>query len=499
MVHYKDLRSHLRRLAELGEVQPIDAEVDWMLEMGAITRRTMDLRLPAPLFNRVKGCPPGFRALGAPGGLSKVDRLKYARVLTALGLGESESPTKIVENLAAARSRSGIKPTVVDKEAAPCKQVVLKGEQVDLTKFPVPWIHGHDNGRYLQTYGLNVIKTPDGTWTNWSINRMQLLSPRRLGCLIPPNQHLGIIHAQWKALGKPSPIAIAFGVEPAAPFVGGMPLPEQMDEVDFLGAYFGEPIDLTPAETVDLLVPASAEIVVEGYISPSETDFEGPMDEYPGYVGDKGSPKPVLNVTAVTHRTDPILVFSCAGAPVDENHTGWGLPHSAEILHLLRDRAGLPVEMCWMTPESACHLMVIALAPSWHEATGQSSKEIGQEIGEAVFASKAGFGVAKIVLVENNIDVTNVEELCWAFSSRAHPEHGEILFRQEAQNALPVFLDPDEKHAFRAVKVIHNALLADRFEPEGRPIKSDFRRGWPADLQEKVLARWAEYGFAVSQ
>lgn len=495
MTRYKDLRSHIELLQQIGEIQTIDVEVDWMLEMGAVTRRTMDLRLPAPLFNAIKGCDKGFRALGAPGGLSKVDVQKYSRVTTAFGLDKDASPLEVVRTLAATRSRALVKPVTVEAQSAACKKFVVTGNDVDLTKFPVPWIHRHDNGRYLQTYGLNIVKSPDGSWSNWSINRMQMLDGQKLGCLIPPNQHLGIIHAQWKALGKPTPIAIAFGVEPALPFIGGMPLPQGMDEIEFLGSYFGEPIELVKAETVDLLVPATAEIIVEGFISHDETAFEGPMDEYPGYVGYKGSLKPVLNVSAITHRENPILVFSCAGAPVDENHTGWGIPHSAEILHLLRDVTSLPVDICWMVPESACHLMVIALDPAWHELSGLSSIDISKAIGEAVFASKAGFGVAKIVLVENDIDVTNVEELCWAFSSRAHPEHGEILFPQEAQNALPVFLDPDEKHTFRAMKVIHNALLADRFEHDNRPVKSDFSRGWSQETQRLVLDRWTSYGF----
>jgi 4-hydroxy-3-polyprenylbenzoate decarboxylase len=124
-----------------------------------------------------------------------------------------------------------------------------------------------------------------------------------------------------------------------------------------------------------------------------------------------------------------------------------------------------------------------------------NSKELCQKIGDLIFASKAGFGVAKAVVLENDIDVTNVEELCWAFASRAQPEHGEIYFPQRAQNALPVFLDPDEKHTFKAMKIIHNALLADRFELGSRPLKSDFQRGWPPETQKLVLERWVEYGF----
>lgn len=490
--HIRDLRAFLAQLEAIGDLQRIDREVDWNLEMGAITRRSMDLRAPAPLFERIRGIEPGFRAFGAPGGLCANAKHKYARVNLALGLPPDSPPLEIVRMLAAARARPVIPPRVVS--SAPCKEHVMRGEAVDLLRLPTPLIHGHDGGRYLQTYGLNIVRTPDGSWTNWSINRMMLLDGKRLGCLIPPNQHIGIIHAKWRALGEPTPIAIALGTEPGLPYVGGMPIPEGMDEAAFLGAYFGEPLEVVRAETSQILVPATAEIIVEGFISPTETAMEGPMDEYPGYVGDKGSPKPVLHVTAITHRHQPILPFSTAGAPVDENHTGWGLPHAAETLYLLQSR-GEPIEMAWMVLESACHWLVVAAAPDWHERTGLDSKAFAERIGRTIFASKAGFGVAKILMVENDIDVSNVDEVVWAFASRAHPAHGEVYFKDEAQNALPVFLDPDEKHTFRTVKVIHNCLLADRFPPAERPKRSDLRNGWPAEVREHVLAHWNDYGY----
>jgi UbiD family decarboxylase len=154
---------------------------------------------------------------------------------------------------------------------APCKENVLTGDAVDLLRFPTPLIHGADGGRYIQTFGLNIVRTPDGAWTNWSVNRMIQLDRNRIACLIPPNQHRGIIHAKGKERGEPTPVAVALGVEPGLPYVGGMPIPEGMDEAAYLGAYFGEPIEVVGAETVDLVVPATAEIVIEGHISHAET------------------------------------------------------------------------------------------------------------------------------------------------------------------------------------------------------------------------------------
>jgi 4-hydroxy-3-polyprenylbenzoate decarboxylase len=323
---------------------------------------------------------------------------------------------------------------------------------------------------------------------------MMLLDGSRLACLVPPNQHLGMIHAQWRERGEPTPVAIALGVEPAFPLLGGMPIPKGMDESEFLGAYFGEPTDLVPAETIPLDVPATAEIVIEGHISHEDTAMEGPMDEFPGYVGDKGSPKPVMTVSAMTWRNDPILPFAVAGAPVDENHTCWGMPHAAEVLYLLRE-AGFPVSMAWMVLESANHLMVIALAPDWHERTGQSSADLSRKIGELVFAAKAGFGIPKILLVEDDFDVTDVSQVMWAFASRAHPSHSEIYFPDEAQNILPVFLTDCEKSVFKTTKVVHNALLADRFAVGHRPVRSDLENAWPQDIRQRVVARWQDYGY----
>jgi 4-hydroxy-3-polyprenylbenzoate decarboxylase len=494
MKHLKSLREFLAALDEIGELQPIDRQVDWNLEMGAITRRSMDIGAAAPLFNSIKGVEEGFRAFGAPGGLSASPQYRFSRINLALGLPADAAPLDVVRGLAAARLRPLVPPRIVEASVAPCKENILIGEEVDLLRFPTPFIHGADGGRYFQTYGLNIVRTPDGEWTNWSVNRMMLVDRNRLACLIPPNQHLGFIHAHWKQRGEPTPIAVALGVEPGLPFVGGMPIPEGMDESAFLGAYFEDPLELVAAETVPLNVPATAEIVVEGYISHTDTIMEGPMDEYPGYVGHGGSLKPVLTVSAVTFRSNPIFPFSVAGAPVDENHTGWGIPHAAEILHLLQ-AAGLPVSICWTVLESACHWLLVGAAQDWHERTGVDSKTFAERVGDVVFHSKAGFGIPKILLIEDDIDVTDVRQVVWAFASRAHPSHGEIYFNDEAQNILPVFLDPNEKFGFRVTKVIHNCLLADRYPVNERPLRSDLEYGWPRQIKEQVLERWQSYGY----
>jgi UbiD family decarboxylase len=493
--HLKSLRDFVAALDDLGQIQPINVEVDWNLEIGAITRRSYELRAPAPLFNKIKGIGEGFRVLGAPGGLGGENANRFARVALALGYPADTPGRDIIEGLAKSASRRGIPPRFL--ATGPCKENIMIGDDVNLLRFPTPQIHGADGGRYIQTYGLNIVRTPDGSWTNWSVNRMMLLDRNKLTCLIPPNQHFGMIHAQWRAVGKPTPIVVALGVEPGLPYVGGMSAPERVDESHILGAHFNEPIEVVRGETVDLPVPATAEIVIEGHVSHEDIAPEGPMGEYPGYLDvSPAKPKPILHVSAVTYRNQAILPVVAAGPPVEEDHTGWGMPHAAMCLRDLQ-AAGLPVTSAWMVLESACHWMLVAVATDWHESTKIASAELARRIGDVLFATKTGFGIPKVLLVEDDFDFTDVGKTVWAFASRAHPHHGEIEFSGQAQNILPVFLDADEKFTYHATKVIYNCLLADRFPVGDRPIAADLAHGWPPDLVARVIKNWQRYGYGA--
>ena len=495
MTHLTSLRDFIAALERVGQIQPIDVEVDWNLEIGAVTRRSYELRAPAPLFNRIRGIGKGFRVLGAPGGLGSDAKTRFARVALALGLPADTPGRRIVESLAESAARPPIPPRWLD--TGPCKENRLVGDAVDLYRFPTPLIHAADGGRYIQTFGMNIVRTPDGGWTNWSVNRMMIAAKDRLACLIPPNQHLGMIHAMWREKGEPTPIVVALGVEPALPYVGGMSLPEGVDEAHVLGAHFGEPIEVVRGDTVDLPVPATAEIVIEGRISHEVSAPEGPMGEYPGYLDTSAArPKPVLQVSAVTWRTQAILPVVAAGPPVEEDHTGWGIPHAAMTLRDLK-AAGLPVTGAWMVLESACHWMLVAVSSDWHEATGLASRDLARRIGETLFATKTGFGIPKVLLVEDDFDFTDVGQVVWAFASRAHPHHGEVEFPGQAQNNLPVFLDPGEKFSYHTTKVVHNCLLADRYAQGERPVAADLAHGWPEDVTRRVIENWGSYGYQL--
>ncbi len=488
-----DLRAYVEALRAAGELQPIDAEVDLDLEIGAIIRRSYELRAPAPLFNRIKGIAPGFRVLGAPAGLSRRPGLEVARLALSLGLPPETTAGALVEAIAAAHDRPMHRP--VEVPTGPCKENVQLGADVDLGQLPAPLLHGGDGGRYLNTFGCIVARTPDRRWTNWSIARIMVLDRNRMTGIVAPGQHVGMIHQEWRDRGEDMPFALALGVPPAIPFACGMPLPAEVDEADFLGRYFGEGIPVTRCETNDLLVPAASEIVVEGVLSATERAPEGSMGEYAGYnwVG-VTTPKPVYHVHAVTHRHDPILPVVVAGEPVEEDHTAWGLPNAAQVLHELR-AAGLPLTLAFCPFEAANHWLVLTFPEDWRERTGLHNDGLVRRVGETLFKSHAGSGMVKVLLMEDDVDPTRPLEVMWAFATRAHPGTSEHVFAREKTGALAVYLDDQEKKTMVSTKAVYDCLTRDEWTHGNRPSRTSLARGYPPEIRERVRSRWADYGF----
>ena len=178
MRRLRDLRAYIGALEKIGEIQRIDAEVSLDYEIGAIVRRSYDLMAPAPLFTNIAGVAPGFRVFGAPAGVSGQPGLYLSRVAVSLGLDPEAGGMQIVDALVRARGVEPLPPEVVS--TGPCKEVIAVGDDVDLRRLPAPLLHGHDGGRYINTYGMVVARTPDGSWTNWSIARVQLMDARRM-------------------------------------------------------------------------------------------------------------------------------------------------------------------------------------------------------------------------------------------------------------------------------------------------------------------------------
>jgi UbiD family decarboxylase len=224
------------------------------------------------------------------------------------------------------------------------------------------------------------------------------------------------------------------------------------------------------------------------------------MGEYAGYLWEgAGTAKPVYHVSAITHRDKAILPISVAGEPPEENHTAWGIPNAGEIVYQLR-KAGFPVATAWSPFESANHWFVIAVEKDWRiQRPGTTFADLCQEVADILFKVKAGMGTPKYIIVNDDIDITNTNEVVWAFATRNHPgSRGELLFNDENTNPLVAYLDGSEKHALRTTKAIYNCL--DPEELGGKlPKRSSFRFTYPQDIQERVLASWSAYGYPAAK
>lgn len=482
---FKDLRDYLDRLEQEGELQRVPAEVDWNLEVGAIIRRVYDLQAPAPLFERIKGYPPGYRIFGAPAGPSRPERF-YARIALALGM-KAETPLADLMEEYLKRRQTPIKPMVVSNGS--CKENILTGDQIDLHGFPAPLLHGGDGGRYIGTYHIVVTKDPDTGWVNWGMYRLMVHDATTMGGIIAPSQHIGMMYYQkYEARNQPMPFAVVMGTEPVTPIVAASFVPAGVNEADIIGGLRGEPLQLVKCETVDLEVPATAEIVIEGEVPPHERRIEGPFGEYTGYRSDSvGSPKPVYRVTAITHRHDPILPASCVGVPVEENGCIMSVTLAAELLDDLRGR-GFPVKMVHVPPRCAVAMVVVS--------TKTPYPNFAKRIAHTIWASQPGLVLYWVVVVDEDVDATNMDEVLHALVTRCHPDRGVY----KVPNApgypyLTTFTDREDRLAGRVAYCLFDATWPKHWRPEDIPVKASFDVSWPKEIQEKVLARWGEYGY----
>ena len=485
MARIKDLREYLSVLESLDDVEHIDRRVSAVLEAAAITRWSTEQRRPAPLFDNVEGVEPGFRLLGAAGALSSDPRHPLARVALSLGLSHDVTARELVEHLAAAHGKAPIPPKLISADEAPCKQNILLGEEATLDRFPIPLVHQDDGGRYVNTWGIIVASTPDRRWTNWSISRIMMIDGRHMTGLVLPQQHIGVIWAEWEKIGKPMPFAVVQGGDPGVPMIGGMPIPADVDEGSFLGTLYGEPVEVVKCETIDLDVPATAEVVIEGHLSITRDATEGPYAEFHGYALPETSPEPVYTIEAITYRDNPIWPVTSTGRPPDDSQIAPAVGVSAEMVALLRN-SGLPVTTGWLLVDTACHWMIITVPRHWRDVLpGTSTTEFVHRIGELMSTNRVGHMCPVTYLLDDDIDPTNTSDVLWALGTRIHPN-----LRQEhwPVQILPWYqcYTEEERHIGRGPIVVHDGLLPPA--GDGRAHPATFDTLYPPNIRERVLA-----------
>ncbi|MDP2727251.1 MAG: UbiD family decarboxylase [Dehalococcoidia bacterium] len=476
---FRDLREFIDRLEVEGELSRVKAQVDWNLEIGAISRRTIEMRGPALLFENIKDYGEQYRILANP--LAGTKPVVHGRLALAMGLPKDTPSLKLID-IFAERSQNLVKPVRVDW--GPCKEEIHHGDDVDLWEFPVPFIHGPDGGRYMGTWHIDVVKDPDTGWVNWGMYRHMLHDSKALGWASTPYQHgPGIFARKYEARGQAMPMAIAIGTEPISSVVAASAVPAGVFEAEVAGSLRGEPVELVKCETNDLEVPATAEIVLEGVVMPGERRMEGSFGEYTGYDAGGRRPQIVFHVECVTHRKNPILPMTNPGKPWEEDAVIFSITDSALLANELRKRE-VPFKSVYVVPPALA--VVVSTKPQYAGFV--------HTLASAVWASKPGVNRPFLFVVGEDVDVTNMEEVMWCVTTRVHPATDIHILRNTPCSTLTPFLSDEDRSFGRGARVIFDANFPYEWPADRRPTIIDFEHAWPAEIKERVLSRWQEYG-----
>ncbi len=420
-VAFGDLRGWIDALKAQDELAEIDAEVDWNIELGTIMRLAQGPGTGrAMLFNNIKDYnKPTSRCRRIFGSALNNTR----RIAMMLGLPPQTHARELVK-IGRTILQNGVSPRIV--KTGPCKENVIVGKDVDLDEFPTPYWNRLDGGRYLITYAGVVTKDPTTNVMNVGIYRGMVSGRNTIPILMWRAQHIGHHVSEWRARGaKEMPIAVAIGWEPSMGFCAGSPVPKGVCEYDVMGAIRGEPVDLVKCETNDLYVPASAEIVLEGMLGLEESSYqmEGPYAEFTGYFAGDRSPKPVIRVTAITHRNDPILrgtIEGCMPGSFSENAMISSIFRSSTAWNVL-DRAGVPgITDVWGPTVSAGINLMIAMKQTYR---GQA-----KQAANAIWGSTAAHVRYKhIIVVDDDIDIHDYAAVDWAIAYRVNAGENDIV------------------------------------------------------------------------
>jgi UbiD family decarboxylase len=397
---FEDLRGYLSHLEEQGQLLRVQEEVDPKFEIAAGIRKTSDVRGPALLFEKVKGFP-GWRVLGG---------LFATRKLVALGLGISED--RLLEQYLTLEEKR-IAPEIV--ATGPAQEIRWKGEEVDLYRLPLVTHSEKDVGPYV-TIGVQIGKDPDSGVRNVSIHRMLRLGKNRLSLWAPADHHLGWMILKAEEKGRGLEVATAIGVDPAIVIASQAKVPYGEDEFYVAGGLRGKPVKLAKCETIDVEVPAFSEIVIEGVTVPGERVADGPYGEYPGCYSE-AKQAPVVQVTAITMRRNPIYQTALTGLPVTENHTLIEYANAAVVYR----------EVKKITPE----VKAVHVTPGGtfrHHVVVSIKKRREVEARNVILALLSlGIGLKQVTVVDDDIDVEDPVEVEWALSTRMQPDKDIII------------------------------------------------------------------------
>ena len=465
----KDVRDYVAECEQQGELLRIKAEVDWDLELSHVAKLNEERKGPALLFEKVKG----YTSPVLSSTCTTTERLAII-----MGMPKSSSHVDLMREWVE-KGQTKIPPQMVDM--GPCKENIMKGKDIDLFKFPVPKFFPKDGGRFFGTAHFVVTQDPDTGWVNLGTYRLQLLDKNTLGTQFIKGKHADIMLKKYQAMKKPMPVAVVVGCDPLLFLMGAARLSAFQSEYDLAGAIRGEPIAVVKAETNDLPVPATAEIVVEGEVDAEKTLPEGPFGEYTGYYSGVGTDeRNFIKVNCVTYRTNPIFMVTTVGRAVTDTHMTMALTYGATLWQQLVAMNIPGIKAVYCPPEaSGRFLAIISLKQMYPGHTDQV-------LTAAISTEMGAYGLKTVIAVDEDIDPWDISRVMYALAFRFQPNRCQVIKRGRSTP-----LDPSLPIDQREItgRLLMDATIPYDWKDKPIPIKLD------PDMVKRVQARWSELGF----
>ena len=426
-----DLRSFLEVLKKEGQLLHITKEVSLEHEIGSVIATLERKGAEAAYFSHVKG-----HTIPVTGGLLS-DHRKIALALEC-EIDEISDRMEI-----ALEMDKPLKPVIVENPVF--KENILIRDDIDLTKIPIP-VHAPEDGGPFITAGVTISRDLKGGRQNASFQRMQIKSRNRTGIMINEWRHLKGFLDQAESEGQGLPIAVVIGVDPVVMIAAG--IRTDYDELELASLLRGKPIEVARCHTCDLLVPASAEFVIEGEIIPGERDSEGPLAEFTGHYGLLWK-SPVFKVTAICHRSNPIWQ-TLNGACNEHLNLGNVLPREP-VLKKHATYVSKNVRQVHIPPYGSGFLALISM----------DKKNEGEPKNAAMAAMVSHVNIKTVIVLDTDVDIYNPAEVLWALANRVNAR--EDIFT--VPNAQGHELDPaSDEHGVQTKMGIDATLWESRKE-----------------------------------
>lgn len=384
---------------------------DWNQEIGTLTEINNQRDEPvAMLFEEIRDYPTGRVLTSAT---------SSARTLgITLGI-EARTNQELVRALSGGRMTRWFEEArqnpFVWVESGPIAAHVDRGDQVNLERFPTPFWHVDDGGRYIGTGCAVITQDPETGAYNAGAYRAMLVNGREMTVhMASPSRH-GYQHRQkYRARGEKCPIVVSVGHDPLFVVLSGLEVPEGVFELDVAGAIAGSPVRMLKGEVTGLPIPADADLVVEGWLTERET-MEGPFGEFTGYYAGGQRPCPVIEVEAVYYRDNPIILGSPPGRPPHDFSYSFSVLRSA-LIHDQLELAGIPgIRAVWADEVGSGRLLIVV-------AIKQRYMGHSRQAGFVASQCQAGAYFGRyVIVVDDDIDPTNLQEVIWAMATRSDP------------------------------------------------------------------------------